>query len=223
MSKCRLCGKSGLFFRVNSNGLCAECAKKQHSFASNSAQSIHQNISNHDKELSILINAEEEYSSDKDIQKLISVYEDIFIRQKSTLNSQSRWFNLVELYLKAGQNDKAWAWLNQLAIKHPDYMSKIEDKRYKILNKEGRFLDAMLSLMSSIGYSEGNAGPQAYYQAYGRSRFIKLAPALIKKLKWPADDLSLLEDMLSSSIGKKEFNYSLLREKYKEFIASKDS
>ena len=222
MSKCRLCGKSGLFFRVNSNGLCTDCAKKQSIPVLKSTQSLQQEIAKQDKDLSRLIKAEEAYDNDQDIQKLISVYEDVFITQKSTLGSQSRWFKLVDLYMKAGQNDRAWAWLNQLAIQHPDYMYKIEDKRFRILNKEGRLVDAMLSLMASIGYSEGNAGPLAYYQAYGKTKFLKAAPTLLKKLKWPTTDLDSLEAMLSSSIGKTEFNYSSLREKYKRFIERKD-
>lgn len=223
MPKCRLCGKSGLFFRVNDDGLCSNCANKQRTPVSKPIRSVQQEVAKQDKELSRLLKAEEAYDKDNDIQQLISVYEDVFITQKSTLNSQSRWFSLVDLYLKAGQKDKAWAWLNQLSVQHPDYMSKIEDKRYRILNKEGRFLDAMLSLMASIGYAEGNAGPLAYYQAYGKDKFLKSAPALIKKLKWPTTDLDSLEAMLSSSIGKTQFKYSTLRDKYKKFVESKDA
>lgn len=221
MSKCKSCGKSGLFFRVNADGLCNSCANKMQSSFSDPAQGIHQKVEKQNIELTRLVKAEEAYDNDKDVDKLIAEYEDVFITQKSTLNSQSRWFKLVDLYLRTGQKDKAWAWLNQLAIQHPECLSKIEDKRYRILNSEGRLLDAMLSLMASIGYAEGNNGPMEYYQMYGRNRFLKAAPSLIKKLKWSTNDLNLLEAMLASCIGETKFNFSALRGKYKRFIESK--
>ena len=221
MAKCKKCGKGGLFFKVNSDGLCADCAKRKRQ--TTPTMSIDQELKKQDKEFARLTKAEAQYEKDNDIEKLISVYEEIFITQKSTLITQSRWFKLVDLYLKTGQNDKAWAWLNQLAIQHPDYMYKIEDKRYKILKKEGRLTDAMFSLMASVGYSEGNAGPAMYYQEYGQKKFLKDATPLIKKLKWAENDLNTLEEMLASTIGNTQFDYHTLREKYIVFLDSKQS
>ena len=222
MARCKKCGKGGLFFKVNADGLCADCEKKKRKASTASSLSqLNRELKKQDKDLARLTKAEAQYEKDDDIEKLISVYEAVFITEKSTLVTQSRWFELVDLYLKTGQNDKAWAWLNQLAIEHPDYLYKIEDKRHKILKKENRLIDAMLSLMASIGYSSGNAGPSTYYQEYGKKKFLKNALPLIKKLKWTEDDLNCLEDILSSSIGKAKFDYNLLRKKYKEFLDSK--
>lgn len=227
MAKCKKCGKGGLFFKVNAKGLCSDCAKKNELLSSPSIYSLQQELKKQDeifnRDLARLTKAEDQYEKDNDIEKLISVYEEAFVEGKSSVNSQSRWFKLVDLYIKAGQNDKAWAWLNQLSIQHPDYMDKIEDKRHKILKKEGRLIDALLSLMASIGYSSGNAGPAAYYQEYGRKKFLKNAQPLINKLKWTESDLDCLEEMLSSSIGKMQFDYHSLRNKYKEFLANKQS
>ncbi len=82
-------------------------------------------VNKQNAEFAQLTTAEATYRSDGDIEKLIAAYEDVFITNKSTIVTQSRWFNFVDLYLKSGQNDKAWAWLNQLAVQHPDYMSKL--------------------------------------------------------------------------------------------------
>lgn len=79
----------------------------------------------------------------------------------------------------------------------------------------------MLCLMASIGFSEGNAGHEAYYQAYGREKFRKNDLPLIKKLKWSEEDLNALDILLSSSIGKTRFNYDTLRKNYKNFLNSK--
>ena len=189
MAKCKKCGKKGLFLSLNGDGLCKDCASKIIKTKSNTVSKrisdIDAELKKQDEHLDKLTAAEEKYKEDGDIDKIIAVYEDIFIKQKSTLVTQKRWFNLVDLYIKNGQNDKAWAWLNQMTILHPEYNSKVEEKRYKILKKENKHLeDAMIHLMASIGYSEGNAGPLAYYNAYGRNKFLKEAPSLIKKLKW---------------------------------------
>lgn len=81
----------------------------------------------------------------------------------------------------------------------------------------------MLSLMASIGYSTSNTDRVTYYQSYGKSKFLKDAPMLIKKLKWQESDLLKLEAILSSSITKKQFDYNLLRDKYQKFLTSKQS
>lgn len=223
MAKCNKCGKRGLFLKVNSYGLCADCAKKQTTIKiTREVDSLRRELAQQDKDLEILLKAEKDFEDDNDIAKLIVVYEDIFIKQKSTLNSQSRWFKLVDLYLKLGQNDKAWGWLNQLAITHPEYTYKIDEKRYKILKKEGKHLmDAMFYLMSSIGHSQGNAGYAAYYQEFGRKKFLKEAPSLIKKLKWDDTDLAALEAMLASTISKNNVDFHKLRKLFKEYIGSK--
>ena len=193
MAKCKKCGKKGLFLTVNSDGLCKDCATKVTKAENNitrTTSNIDAELKKQDAHLAKLTAAEIKYKEDGDINKIIAVYEDIFIKQKSTLVTQKRWFGLADLYVKNGQNDKAWAWLNQMAVLHPDYTSKIEEKRYKILKKENKHLeDAMIHLMASVGYSEGNAGPLAYYNAYGKNKFLKEAPSLIKKLKWDEEIL----------------------------------
>ena len=143
MAKCKKCGKKGLFLILNSAGLCNDCAAKVEKANVDTKKSISNvgaELKKQDEHLDRLAAAETEYKQNGDINKIIAVYEDVFIKQKSTLNSQKRWFDLVDLYIKNGQNDKAWAWLNQLAILHPDYISKIEEKRYKILKKENKHL-----------------------------------------------------------------------------------
>ena len=82
-------------------------------------------------------------------------------------------------------------------------------------------MDAMFHLMSSIGHSQGNAGYVAYYQEFGRNKFLKEAPSLIKKLKWDDTDLATLEAMLASTISINKFDYDKLRKLFKEYIASK--
>ncbi len=223
MARCNKCGKHGLFLRVNTNGLCVDCAKKQTPVKiTPTVDSLRQELAQQDKHIELLLKAEKAFETDNDVNKLIAVYEDVFIKQKSTLNSQSRWFKLVDLYLKVGQNNKAWGWLNELAITHPEHTNKIEEKRYKILKKEGKHLmDAMFHLMSSIGHSQGNAGYVAYYQEFGRNKFLKEAPSLIKKLKWDDTDLATLEAMLASTISINKFDYDKLRKLFKEYIASK--
>lgn len=222
MAKCKKCGKMGLFLKLNKEGLCNECASNVVKIASR-ITNIDKELKMQDKQFAKLTAAEEKYEENGDINNIISVYEEVFIKEKSTLVTQSRWFKLADLYVKNGQNDKAWAWLNQLAILHPDYTAKIEEKRYKILKKENKHLeDAMIHLMASIGYSEGNAGPLAYYNAYGRNKFLKEVPSLIKKLKWEESDIEKLEKILSDSISQKKFDYKKMVSSVKDFVNSKN-
>lgn len=68
----------------------------------------------HQQKLTDLMNsALERYKKDKDLDKIIKVYEKIFIEADPPCES-SKDVDLAKYYIRTGQNDKAWGYLNLL-------------------------------------------------------------------------------------------------------------
>ena len=95
MAKCKKCWKMVLFLKLNKEGLCNECASNVVKIASR-ITNIDKELKMHDKQFAKLTAAEEKYEENGDINNIISVYEEVFIKEKSTLVTQSRWFKLAE-------------------------------------------------------------------------------------------------------------------------------
>lgn len=234
MPKCKNCGKSGFFVVVNSDGLCTSCAREAKRSEKIDEEVLHdlrkdpkyreleEKHRQQDIDLKTVLDAESEYAQDHDLNKIIAVFEKVFVYGNSTLNSQSRWFDLVDYYLKAGMNDKAWAWLNLMTTKHPDYLYKIEYYRFKILKKEGKYYqDAMLHLMLSIVLSYGDEDSKNYFTRYGEDKFRKESRILVKKMGWNGNDIDSLVNIMKESFDGKKCDTAQLEKKYKSFVQAK--
>jgi len=89
-----------------------------------------------------------------DLNNLIKVYEDILLKEGLCFNGKGYYINLAELYLKNGQNDKAWGYLIKLGTgnKHHDIMDKIKYVQSKILKKEKKYVDALIFQLAALFY-----------------------------------------------------------------------
>lgn len=130
----------------------------------------------HDKEFDIYMKESDEYLKKSDDQinrinierqlaketgddtNLIKVYEEILLKEGLCFVGNSHVIRLAELYYKNNQMDKAWGYLNKIGVesKHADMLDKIRDVQVKILKKENKYLDALISQMAALFYQNNN-------------------------------------------------------------------
>ncbi|MBE5807052.1 MAG: hypothetical protein E7317_01755 [Clostridiales bacterium] len=195
MGKCLKCGRGGILFRVDKNGLCSDCAKVVHIrnnieadlYRNNVAfrQAINANADT-DKLIDLLNRAREQYRQDGNIDKLIKGYEAVLIQATKPVHSPSVAMQLVDLYVKNGQNDKAWGYMNSL-LARSDYVvprDKIRLAQSKILKKEKKYTEA--SEMLILAYIA-----KAQNQAYDVSAFEKDIKPIARKIG--LDDVKIQE------------------------------
>lgn len=105
------------------------------------------------------INKETQLSKETgDITNLIKVYEDIILNEGLCFRGNSYLIALAELYYKAGEFDKAWAYLSKLGrgSEHAEIMHLIRDVQVKILKKEEMYIDALIFQMAALFYQNIN-------------------------------------------------------------------
>lgn len=152
--------------------------------------------------------ARQEYKIDNDINKLISVYEDLFVNSKPPVKSPDE-FELVKLYIKAGMTNKAWEYMNVLLARGttPDYL--IYNEQASILKKESKYLDAAhlymlcyLSKTKDIGY-------------FQEDKFTKDIKSCGTKLKWNDNDIKTATNMIQQRIDSKDYDLASLSADFK--------
>ena len=219
MSICNNCGKGGLFFKTDKNGLCSECAKTE------LKKSVYEDLLRTNKKFAILdkelktqdnqierINeAKSRFQEDNDYDALISVLETIFIDEKTTLNINK--LQLAELYLKTGQNDKAYSYASKLLLDKQQEASRVRLFMFKVLKTEKKYIDAMLMLMfSHLLKSKWN-------NTFQSEIFTKDAKLVASKLKWDSSKVDYLAYLIENQVKQKNYDEMLLRDKYKAFLA----
>lgn len=104
---------------------------------------MHDSIVHQQKLTDLMNTALERYKKDKDLDKIIKVYEKIFIEADPPCES-SKDVDLAKYYIRAGQNDKAWSYLNLLLTRPRSNEKKIREQQIRILKKEGREVPAWM-------------------------------------------------------------------------------
>ena len=117
LAKCKRCGKSGLFLRTNSQGLCKDCAEKDKLIKTDVKKYLYKTdasyrkatdeLDHQDRLLKVALKARDQYKIDGDCDKAISEYEKVMIEATPPLKSNAHAMFLLDLYLKAGYNNKA--------------------------------------------------------------------------------------------------------------------
>lgn len=127
-----------------------------------------------------------------DIEKKIKVYEKNLLDPPVELHCQRAYMELAEMYCKTGQHDKAWGYLNSLLFtgRAPD--NKIRRFQGKILKKEKRYLDALLSY--SLGHRE----------FFTEKSFISDTKVCFTKLGWTDNQRDSLIDLIQNSATDQE-------------------
>lgn len=165
-------------------------------------------LENSDKAIEECQKADEEYNKDGDLEKRISVYEKYFL-QKPQWNCFNFCWSLAEMYMKAGENDKAWGYLNQLYLWTIDpkcnihgYNDKVRYIQFKLLKSEKRFREALVMLVSS--YMLNAYAIQGIY--FNKKKFIKEAKTTAKGIGFSDDDLNRFADKFENDLKKKRLN-----------------
>lgn len=230
MAKCKSCGKSSLFIKLDNMGRCKKCSQAVFDSLSNGGmytktadqlrkltdptyQSKRLDLKQQDSLLNSLWKARDEYKSDGDINKLIAVYEYAMIDAKPVLqNAQSHVFYLVDLYIKTNQNDKAWGYLESISFEYIHETHKIRMYQFKILKKEKRCTDALIFLM------EAYLLKSQFTNTFNKEGFIKDATPVMNKLKWDNSKMEYLSQLIENQVNSKNFDQQVLRSKYKAFL-----
>lgn len=224
MTKCSICGKKGLFLKVDGSGRCQDCVR-----ADALRKSIEQDMLNsdpeyarlkesndtHDRHIKELWEARNRYEQDKsdaNLQNVISVYEHVFIDEKSTLNADSHRMYLSNLYIQTKQFDKAWGYLNHLFLSNRNLAGKVRAEQSRILKKEGRYSYAMEMLMISFLYNS------KWKNSFDKADFMKKATPIANKLKWDESKIEYLANLIDIQVKHKNYDESALSNHYQKAL-----
>lgn len=128
------------------------------------------------KLLGEVFEAKSRYEEDGDLDAVIEAFEAAFIKADPPCVS-SQCFTLVDYYLKAGQNDKAWRYMNKLYTKFPVYRGRIRNLQAKILKKEKKYSDAIeMYMLCYLIRADGN-------NIFDKEKFLKTINVCANKLK----------------------------------------
>lgn len=167
-----------------------------------------------DKAIAEMRKADAVYEKDGDINKRIHVYEK-YMMKKPEWNSFNFNMALAKMYVKAGRNDTAWGYLNQMYLWAIDDTaiggdtSKIRYEQFKILKSEKKFKDAMVMLVSS--YVVNAYGIRDMY--FNKEKFKKDAKTTAKGIGIGEADLAIFADKLEKDIKARKIKETTV-EKY---------
>ena len=233
MAQCKSCGKKGFLLKLDRNGLCGKCAErefqktvKQEMMDNDSSYAkLSKELEHQDKLLKTVLKAREDYAQDGDIQKAIEVLEQAIVKEKPPLlNAEGHTVFLINLYKKAGLNDRAWGLLNDCILDPGRYgerrrlsQEKIHLEMAKILKSEKRYSYAIEMYMASHLY-------RAQWTEFDEERFQKDIRVCISKLKWDEsieqDIVTILKNCISS--GEKSYIARIkLSDQYRAYLDEK--
>ena len=151
--------------------------------------------------------------NDGTLQGQIKSYEYAFLVADPPLqNATSHELRLAELYIKAGQNDKAWGYLNKVYSDHMadrDALWKVRDLQAKILKKEGRYMEALE--MYVLKYAEKVCDYKSQVDMIEKD----IRPC-INKLKWDEEQTNRVIHIIKKECGK--FNTSMAIKEYRKLV-----
>ena len=158
-------------------------------------------IEDSNKAIAAMQKADATFEKDGNIEKQIRTYEK-YLLEKPQWNSFNFNLSLAKMYVKAGHNDKAWGYLNQMYLWAiaPDAIggdtSKIRFEQFRILKAEKKFKDAMFMLVSS--YVLNAYAVRGIY--FNKPKFIKDAKTTGKAIGFTEDQLISFADELERNI-----------------------
>lgn len=167
-----------------------------------------------DKLLDEVNKANEKYKQDGNLDEVIRVYEHAFIEsQPPCVSSQN--LKLADFYLKKGENNKAWSYLNSLISTQAAPIDKIRHEQARILKKEKRYIPATDMIMAEHLLKYSNR------VAFNRDAFIKDISVCTKALKWDDEMVNDMADMIVIQIAKKDYDDAKLHSVYSAYLESK--
>lgn len=217
MGYCKKCGKKEYFLFL-SEGLCKECYEKKHQWDKlpfmREKQKLWDEQDEKERQYHEIINqAEAQYKIDNNLDALIKAYESVYIGNNLWWNTMTEEYYLARLYQKNGQFNKSWAFLNDMALRHPDCMYGIRLEQSNQLKREKRYYDSLENLVCAYYYLciPHPSHDQRFFdieeeKAQNINRFLKDFPKkgkpLFNKLKLSEADISEMESICLQRIKK---------------------
>lgn len=150
------------------------------------------------------------YKEDNNLNVLIAECEDLFIKEDPPCRT-SQCTKLVNYYMKAGLNDKAWGYLNLL---HSTGRLDTESVRYdqaRILRKEKKYADAIEKFMVSYLMKSKRIGE------FQKEKFLKDISSCANRLHLTDDHREYLAYLIENQIKQKHFSERELVRLYRKF------
>ena len=174
-----------------------------------------------DELIAIACTAREKYKSDGDIESAIASYEKVMIEADPPLkNAQSHAIFLAELYVKNGQNDKAWGYLNMLHSKDLCPLSKIRKEQAKILKKEKKHQQAIEFILLEYW----NHAQDCEFNYYNHNGCMKDIGPSIRALGWSFEDQEKCVSFVDYAVSlKNKSSEKTISDLYRRFVDEKNS
>lgn len=157
--------------------------------------------------------AQERYKQDGNIDAVIKELEYAFITANPPCNSSQN-LDLANYYIKAGQNNKAWGYLNMLESKLLAPTEKIRLLQARILKKEKKWADAIEMYM--LGY----LAKSKWNNTFQKEMFQKDIQSSANKLGWDNTKIEQLSLMIEKQVKQKNYDGSALVKEFRKYYQS---
>lgn len=156
--------------------------------------------------------AQEKYKEDKNIEAVIRELEYAFIESDPPCASSQN-MDLIDYYVKAGKNDKAWAYLNRLYTYGEAPVEKVRFAQARILKKEKKWHDALEMYM--LGYLKKSE----WNNNFQEDMFKKDIKSLVNKLNWDSEKVDYLCYLIGNHVKNRDYSESSLSQEYRQFLS----
>ncbi len=162
--------------------------------------------------LSRVNKAQAKYKQDGDLEAVIKELEYAFIESNPPC-STSQNLDLADYYIKAGQYDKAWGYLNHLYRYQQAPINKIRFAQAKVLKKEKKWSYAIeMYMLGYLAKSEWN-------NTFQKEMFVKDIKSCVNKLNWDEDKVEYLCYLIEIQVKQRDYSESRLTESYRKFCS----
>lgn len=155
--------------------------------------------------------AQQRYKQDGDLDLVIKELEYAFIDAKPPCRSSQN-MDLANYYIKAGDNNKAWGYLNYLLSNQMAPKKDIRFVQARILKKEKKWSYAIE--MYLLGYLDKSALNNHFQE----EMFIKDIQSCVNKLGWDEKTVNGICQMIKGQVKVRNYNESTLSSAYRSFI-----
>lgn len=157
--------------------------------------------------------AQQRFREDGDLDAVIKELEYAFIEADPPCKTSQN-MDLVNYYLKAGQNDKAWGYLNRLLQRQDAPLKDIRFAQARLLKKEKKWADAIeMYMLGYLAKSEWN-------NTFQEEMFIKDIKSSANKLGWDDTIISKLAGIVKGFVSKRKYDEKSLIQEYRKFYSS---
>lgn len=153
--------------------------------------------------------AQKKFREDGCLDAVIKELEYAFITSNPPCKTSQN-MDLAGYYIRAGQSDKAWGYLNRLIMTGQAPLEKIRFEQARILKKEKKWADAIEMYM--LGYLAKNQ----WNRQFQEDMFIKDIRSSASRLGWDDSVMKQLAEIVSSFVRKGKSDEKLMIREYRK-------